>query len=126
MKRDVFILSACIFLYAGLCIGCSSTENSKPASERVAPIDTLQSVVDTTSAEIVEEPVNEIRVEDPPVAATPRRSSSSTYSYSSHSDDSGGDYWDEQRKHSPNDNYLLGFDEDVDDVHDMELYMEDY
>ena len=36
------------------------------------------------------------------------------------------DYWEEKRKHSPNDNYLLGFDEDVDDVHDMEIYMEDY
>ena len=35
-------------------------------------------------------------------------------------------YWEEQRKHSPNDNYLLGFDEDVDDVHDMEIYIEDY
>lgn len=30
------------------------------------------------------------------------------------------------REHSPNDNYLMGFDEDVDDVHDMEIYMEDY
>ena len=36
------------------------------------------------------------------------------------------EYWEEFKKHSPNDNYLLGFDEDVDDVHDMELYMEDY
>ena len=39
---------------------------------------------------------------------------------------SEGDYWEEKRKHSPNDNYLLGFDEDVDDVHDMEIYIEDY
>ena len=77
-------------------------------------------------------------VEEPsPVApaVTPARketysnnySSSSSYS-SSYSDDSEeeGDYWSEKRKHSPNDNYLLGFDEDVDDVHDMELYIEDY
>lgn len=35
-------------------------------------------------------------------------------------------YWEELRKHSPNDNYLIGFDEDVDDVHDMEIYIEDY
>ena len=77
-------------------------------------------------------------VEEPsPVApaVTPARketysnnySSSSSYS-SSYSDDSEeeSDYWAEKRKHSPNDNYLLGFDEDVDDVHDMELYIEDY
>ena len=37
-----------------------------------------------------------------------------------------GTYLDELRKHSPNDDYLLGFDEDVDDVHDVELYIEDY
>ena len=35
-------------------------------------------------------------------------------------------YMEELRKHSPNDNYLLVFDEDVDDVHDMEIYIEDY
>ena len=34
-------------------------------------------------------------------------------------------YLEELRKHSPNDNYLPGFDEDVDDVHDMELYFSD-
>ena len=37
-----------------------------------------------------------------------------------------GSYLEELRKHSPNDDYLLGFDEDVDDVHDVELYIEDY
>ena len=37
-----------------------------------------------------------------------------------------GTYLEELRKHSPNDDYLLGFDEDVDDVHDVELYIEDY
>ncbi len=52
-------------------------------------------------------------------------SSNEDYS-SSYSNDSDDDYWEEVRKTSPNDNYLLGFDEDVDDVHDMELYMEDY
>lgn len=35
-------------------------------------------------------------------------------------------YWEEKRKHSPNDNYLLGFDEDIDDIHDMEVYIENY
>lgn len=52
--------------------------------------------------------------------------SSSSYSSSPYESESEGDYWEEKRKHSPNDNYLLGFDEDVDDVHDMELYIEDY
>lgn len=49
---------------------------------------------------------------------------SSRYSYEDDDDDE--DYYDNLRKYSPNDNYLLGFDEDVDDVHDMEIYMEDY
>ena len=52
-------------------------------------------------------------------------SSSSSYSDYSSSDEET-DCWTEKRKHSPNDNYLLGFDDDVDDVHDMEIYMEDY
>ena len=34
-------------------------------------------------------------------------------------------YLEELRKHSPNENYLPGFDEDVDDIHDMELYFSD-
>lgn len=34
-------------------------------------------------------------------------------------------YLEELREHSPNENYLPGFDEDVDDVHDMELYFSD-
>ena len=51
----------------------------------------------------------------------------SSYASSNHSAiEEDDDYWEEKRKHSPNDNYLLGFDEDVDDVHDMEIYMEDY
>ncbi len=59
------------------------------------------------------------------MCATTADSDSSDYSYSS-DDEPESDYWDEMRKHSPNDNYLIGFNEDVDDVHDMELYMEDY
>lgn len=57
---------------------------------------------------------------------TAQRLSQITSSSYSSSQEERGDYWEEKRKHSPNDNYLLGFDEDVDDVHDMELYMEDY
>lgn len=35
-------------------------------------------------------------------------------------------WWEEDTQQSSDDNYLLGFDDDVDDTHDMELYMEDY
>ena len=127
-KSKTNLLEACFLLYACLCIGCSNTHDRKPACKSVAPRDTALSVVDSTSAEnfIVEEPVVEVYVEDKPVVANQRQSSTSTSSHSNYSDESGSDYWEEQRKHSPNDNYLLGFDEDVDDVHDMELYMEDY
>ena len=55
-----------------------------------------------------------------------RSSQATSSSYRSYSEEESSDYWEEKRKQSPNDNYLLGFDEDVDDVHDMELYMEDY
>ena len=54
-----------------------------------------------------------------------KQPSASVYSGDPNSEEEG-DYWSEKRKRSPNDNYLLGFDEDVDDVHDMELYIEDY
>ena len=59
--------------------------------------------------------------------ASSSRSSLSQSSYSSdNDDDDDADYYDNLRGHSPNDNYLIGFDEDVDDIHDMELYIEDY
>lgn len=59
-------------------------------------------------------------------AASTRSSQSNSSSYASDSEEQSDDYLEEIRKHSPNDNYLLGFDEDVDDVHDMEIYIEDY
>lgn len=56
----------------------------------------------------------------------PNTGYSDYYEEDGEEDDPNQDYWEKMRKHSPNDNYLLGFDEDVDDVHDMELYIEDY
>lgn len=138
MKKVLLSTIAMAMFFAGslglfILVACSGP---KPATEDETKADQVETVVpveeidmDRLAALVVEEPS--------PVApaVTPARketysnnySSSSSYS-SSYSDDSEeeGDYWAEKRKHSPNDNYLLGFDEDVDDVHDMELYIEDY
>jgi hypothetical protein len=85
------------------------------------------SIVEEVVSDIIVEVEQPTVVESKPIKEKPV-SRSSSYSGSSSSSFSSGesDYWEEKRKHSPNDNYLLGFDEDVDDVHDMELYMEDY
>ena len=113
------------------CSGPKPATEDEAKKEQVETVVPIEEEIDTDNLAVLAE-------EEPsPVApaVTPARketysnnySSSSSYS-SSYSDDSEeeGDYWSEKRKHSPNDNYLLGFDEDVDDVHDMELYIEDY
>ena len=61
----------------------------------------------------------------PTVSDTTPESNDSIWILPSESQESDA-YLRELRKHSPNDNYLLGFDEDVDDIHDMEIYIEDY
>ena len=109
---------------------CACARNDKQQEQQTKSTTQEVFVPDTS---IVEEVVSDIvvEVEQPTVVeskpikekSTPRPNSySSSSSYSSEE----SDYWEEKRKHSPNDNYLLGFDEDVDDVHDMELYMDDY
>ena len=101
-----------------------SIENPKLNPSKRVVVDTIPLFVeDEEPSAILEQP----KVEEPVYSHTSH--SSATYEdyssddYSSSYDD---DYWEEKRKTSPNDNYLLGFDEDVDDVHDMEIYMEDY
>ena len=101
-----------------------SIENPKLNPSKRVVVDTIPLFVeDEEPSAILEQP----KVEEPVFSHTSH--SSATYEdyssddYSSSYDD---DYWEEKRKTSPNDNYLLGFDEDVDDVHDMEIYMEDY
>ena len=121
MKKEVYILVICLAVCA-----CSKREKQEQQTETVAQEErvTDSAVVEDVPLIVVE------KVEVPaPVESKPAKeksvSYSSSYHTSSYSSDEG-DYWEEKRKTSPNDNYLLGFDEDVDDVHDMELYMEDY
>ena len=139
MKKVLLSTIAMAMFFAGslglfILVACSGP---KPATENEAKKEQVETVV-PVEEEIDTDNLAVLAEEEPsPVAPafTPARketysnnySSSSSYS-SSYSDDSEeeGDYWSEKRKHSPNDNYLLGFDEDVDDVHDMELYIEDY
>ena len=101
-----------------------SIENPKLNPSKRVVVDTIPLFVeDEEPTAILEQP----KIEEPVYSHTSH--SSATYEdyssddYSSSYDD---DYWEEKSKTSPNDNYLLGFDEDVDDVHDMEIYMEDY
>ena len=133
MKRLYLISVIALVLLLTAC-----TKQPK-ATEETPLQDTLQEVVEAVDDEKEADVIVEQVVTPEPVAAKPApkkqttahstatHSSSSSSSYSSYNDDeTETDYWDEFRKHSPNDNYLLGFDEDVDDVHDMELYIEDY
>ena len=139
MKKVLLSTIAMAMFFAGalgliILVACSGP---KPATEDEAKKEQVETVV-PVEEEIDTDNLAVLAEEEPSLVApavTPARketysnnySSSSSYS-SSYSDDSEeeGDYWAEKRKHSPNDNYLLGFDEDVDDVHDMELYIEDY
>lgn len=124
MKRNYFI----IVILSVLLISCSKTQTTEQQSiDTMDSTDIYVSEPDFSSVNlVVEEIVGPVEpIFTPSSKETTSSSYSSSSSYNFYSDESG-DYWEEKRKHSPNDNYLLGFDEDVDDVHDMELYMEDY
>ena len=126
MKTKLFIIVFIILLF---CISCSKQKPQENTEQEVTPVVIEE---DTTSME--PEPIDVVeyepafpKAEQKPKPITVQSTSSiSSSSYYSDNDDNIEDYYDNLRKHSPNDNYLLGFDEDVDDVHDMELYMEDY
>ena len=145
MKKVILSSIAMAMFFAGslglfILVACSGP---KPMNEEEAKKEQTEAVVseeidlDTLDVVIADEP--RVRQQDCDDDTTPlnRRSNSclrsphskqpsaSVYSGDPNSEEEG-DYWSEKRKHSPNDNYLLGFDEDVDDVHDMELYIEDY
>jgi len=125
MRKLLYLLIICALI-------CACTKSKKPQTQQDQPTENTTQEVFVPDSAIVKEAVSDIvvEVEQPTVVeskpikekSTPR---SNSYSSSSYSPEESG-YWEEKRKHSPNDNYLLGFDEDVDDVHDMELYMEDY
>ena len=131
MKTNVLLIS---LLCAGVFVSCTRTRNAEQQTidwdnielNRYEPAtDTIMCVEDEefSSASVP-------TCVDKPVSSSPSHSSNN-YNYSSENNYSSSytsdeDYWEEKRRTSPNDNYLLGFDEDVDDVHDMEIYMEDY
>ena len=115
-------------ILAVVLMGCTKAqvaEQQTIESEDSTEAYSLEPEIDTMNLVIEEEPYIPVVAIDPVVEK--RSYASSSYSSSSsYESESESDYWEEKRKHSPNDNYLLGFDEDVDDVHDMELYIEDY
>ena len=107
--------------------GCTKTqvtEQQTSEPENSTEAYSLEPEIDTMNLVIEEKPYIPIVSADPTEDKAAHKSNS--YSSSSYESESEGSYWEEKRKTSPNDNYLLGFDEDVDDVHDMEIYMEDY
>lgn len=125
MKKLPYLLITCAIVCACARNDKQQEQQTENTTQEVFVPDT--SIVEEVVSDIIVEVEQPTVVESKPVKEKPV-SRSSSYSGSSSSSSSSGesDYWEEKRKHSPNDNYLLGFDEDVDDVHDMELYMEDY
>ena len=124
MKAQNYLFTILTVVLMG-CTKAQVAEEQTFVSEDSTEVISLEPEIDTMNLVIEEEPYIPVVAVDP-VVEKPTYASSSYRSSSSYESESEGDYWDEKRKHSPNDNYLLGFDEDVDDVHDMEIYMEDY
>ena len=123
MKAQNYLFAILTVVLMG-CTKAQVAEQQTIESEDSTEAYSLEPEIDTMNLVIEEEPYIPVVAVDPVVEK--RSYTSSSYSSSSYESESEGDYWEEKRKHSPNDNYLLGFDEDVDDVHDMELYIEDY
>lgn len=123
MKVQKYLFAILTIVLMG-CTNAQVNEQQIIESEDSAEAYSLEPEIDTMNLVIEEEPYVPVVAVDPVVEK--RSYTSSSYSSSSYESESESDYWEEKRKHSPNDNYLLGFDEDVDDVHDMELYIEDY
>lgn len=124
MKAQNYLFVILAVVLTG-CTKAQVTEQQTIESEDSKEAYSLEPEIDTMNLVIEEEPYIPVVAIDPVVEK--RSYASSSYSSSSsYESESEGDYWEERRKTSPNDNYLLGFDEDVDDVHDMELYIEDY
>lgn len=123
MKAQNYLFAILAVVLMG-CTKAQVAEQQTIESEDSTEAYSLEPEIDTMNLVIEEEPYIPVVAVDPVVEKTTYASSS--YSSSSYESESEGDYWSEKRKTSPNDNYLLGFDEDVDDVHDMEIYMEDY
>jgi len=129
------IMKAQNYLFAILTVvlmGCTKAQVAEEqtfVSEDSTEVNSLEPEIDTMNLVIEEEPYIPVVAVDPVVEKPTYASSSYKKPFSAEAAPSAsteGRSGEEKRKHSPNDNYLLGFDEDVDDVHDMEIYMEDY
>lgn len=122
MKGELHILLLCSCVF----VGCTKHQPSGQTSEQdsvTTSVELVSDEVDTICAAVPKEMQKPLTKEEKMTAQRLSQITSSSYSSSQ---EERGDYWEEKRMQSPNDNYLLGFDEDIDDVHDMELYMEDY
>ncbi|MGM9838255.1 MAG: hypothetical protein ACI30A_07210 [Paludibacteraceae bacterium] len=111
----------------------TTMEGNAVAAENSADAEAVMSATEPTEEEIA--PAEPAKASGSSASAS--SSSNGRYGNDAGSYNHSGDYGssssdreksdlEKLREHSPNDNYLLGFDEDVDDVHDMEIYMEDY
>lgn len=143
MKTPLLIICLGCFVLSAMLCACSKPANTNQAtsseetnmnivvSEKEDSVqafsEQIASVIIETDGEAETEPAISASKADKSTATTHTTTSSSSLAYSSYEEEEKeSDYWEERGKHSPNDNYLMGFDEDVDDVHDMEIYMEDY
>ena len=114
-------------MWVGLSRLFRSPDESTESSQQVKPYDPNVHPIDTTLYRRVQERQQREAEERARMEREYVQTSGRTTSDCSYDDEAEeGTYLDELRKHSPNDDYLLGFDEDVDDVHDVELYIEDY
>jgi len=118
------------FIFAGC-----STQNKEQQEEQGNIGNQIEIVCETSESIAVDLVANPIVKQQTSRESTSTKMEDSHFNYNNQSTEveaPKSDYnyeensLEEQRKHSPNDNYLLGFDEDVDDIHDMELYIEDY
>ena len=131
MKTNVLLIS---LLCAGVFVSCTKKHNSEQLTidSDTVGLNQCISIVDTITVDDMEclSETVQTSIEEPLSTGTSHSANNHDYSsendYSTSYSDYDTEYWEEKRKTSPNDNYLLGFDEDVDDVHDMEIYMEDY
>lgn len=118
-----FLDLAIVYFISIFLFSCAKQQTSEQMTEHdsAATITEETPVIELT--EMASYPPKEVEQIQSETQPRPLNTSSS---YSSYDSEESSDYWEEKRRHSPNDNYILGFDEDVDDVHDVELYMEDY
>ena len=129
MKTKVLFF---ILLSTAVLVSCSKTRNAETQTKDDCTnvLHQPSATVDTTALldDALPSAVDSTAVLEEASSSSSRHANSSSCSsgYSNSYADDADDYEDELSSTSSNDNYLLGFDDDVDDEHDMEIYMEDY